>query len=217
MNRQASLMEKQLAEMQSGGAVAKESADAARVTAKAAALNAIAAEESAKAANAQIQMVRNKERARISVSVSNEEFEVGGPFSMDTKIIKISNDGLTSAFNVRAKGEIIVQPSEVLTPMYPMLPLGGVPSVIRANDEPTATEVTFLQEIDPLEMESSQERRCFHISGAVEYDDVFGEGHTTTFRYRLKIFAVRIVDTDRVRIRSFGWERYGSPEENHAT
>ena len=50
INRQALLMEGQLKEMQAGSAVAKESADAARVTAKATAIAAVAAETSAKAA-----------------------------------------------------------------------------------------------------------------------------------------------------------------------
>jgi hypothetical protein len=163
-------------------------------------------------------MMKDKERARISVSISEEEFEVGGPFSLDTRMVKISNDGLTSAFNVRTKGEIIFRPSEDLEPMHPILPLSFVPSVIRANDAPIAAEVTFLQEVDPVEMENSQNRRCFHVSGMVIYDDVFGEGHTTTFRYKLHAFiATQIPDTDRVRIKGFGWIRCGSPEENHAT
>jgi hypothetical protein len=175
-----------------------------------------AAKDSAKAANDQIQMVKDKERARISVSVRDDEFEISPAYSFDAIIITIANDGTTSAFNVRAKGEVFGQPSEDLPPMRPFIPL-KVPSVIRANGDPTQAEVILVQDIDLSGVEDSPIPYFFHIGGIVEYDDVFGESHETTFRYRLKVNGVlQIPDSKSVKIRSWGgWKR--TPKENRAT
>jgi hypothetical protein len=174
-----------------------------------------AAKESAKAANAQIKMMQDRERARVSVSVTDKEFEVD---IFDVFKIKISNDGTTSAFNVKGKGQITGQPSADLPSMWIFLSL-GVPSVIRANNEPITAEITFIEQFNLLNLDYSETPYFFHIGGFVEYEDVFGESHKTTFRYRLKVGVVNpIPDTSRVRVKSFyEWERCGSPEENHAS
>jgi hypothetical protein len=68
-------------------------------------------------------------------------------------------------------------------------------------------------------VEDSPVPYLFHIGGVIEYVDVFGETHKTTFRYRLQVNGVRqIPDSKSVKIRSVGgWKRFGSLEENRAT
>jgi hypothetical protein len=174
-----------------------------------------AAEESAKAANAQIRMVKDKERAHISVSITDKEFEVDVFYAVK---VKIANDGTTSAFNLRAKGYANVHPSDDLPSMWIFLSL-GVPSVIRQNNEPTVAEITFIDPPDLRNVDNSETPYFIHVGGLVEYDDVFGNSHQTTFRYRLKITTIQpIPDTTLVKVKSFSeWERCGSPEENHAS
>ena len=180
--------------------------------------SARAASESAQAALAQIKMMKDKERARISVSISDNDVEVSPAYSFDAITIKIANDGTTSAFNVRAKGEVFGHLSEDLPPMRPFIPLTA-PSVIRANNPPTYVEVILVQSEDMSGVEDSPIPYFFHIGGIVEYEDVFGESHTTTFRHRLKVNGILpIPDSKSVRIRSWGgWKSCGSPEENRAT
>jgi hypothetical protein len=208
IERQANIMDKGAKDAHESGA---EATRIALATAK-------AAQASAAAASAQIQMMKDKERARISVSVSDVEFEINMVYSFDAINIAIGNDGTTSAFNVRAKGDVFGQPSEDLPPMRAFISL-TVPSAIRANDAPTQAEVILVQDIELTALDESAIPYFFHIGGIVEYDDVFGESHETTFRYRLKVNGVlQIPDSKSVKIRSWGgWKRHGAPEENRAT
>lgn len=193
-------------------------AGSAAKNAEAALAAAQAAQTSADAAKSQITMVKDKERARISVSVSDDEFEVSPAYSFDAIIIKIANDGTSSAFSVKAKGEIFGQPSDQVPYMGNFIPL-KVPNVIRANNDPLQAEIILVQDLDLSGVEESPVPYFFHIGGVVEYEDVFGESHKTTFRYRLQVNGVRQVpDSKSVKIRSIGgWKRCGSPEENRAT
>jgi hypothetical protein len=205
-------IKKQADIMETGAKDARESgAEATRI----ALATAKAAQKSADAANAQIQMMKDKERARISVSVSNEEFEAD---MFDSITIKITNDGTTSAFDVRAKGDVYGQPSENMPSMGNFITL-DIPDVVRAASGPIATDVTFTTYVDLRGFEDSPIPYYFHLGGFIEYKDVFGESHKTTFRFRLQVNGVHPVpDTDRVKIRSFsGWRRYGLPAENLAT
>jgi hypothetical protein len=220
IGRQADIMERQASEAKESGAqtfaVLKEQSDNALISAESATVIAMAADKSAKAALDQIQMVKDKERARISVSVPDDKFEISPAYSFDAITIKIANDGTTSAFNVIAKAEIFGHPSEDLPPMRPFIPL-TIPSVIRANSPPTHAQVILVQDFDMKSLEESPIPYFFHIGGIVEYDDVFGQSHETTFRYRLKVNGVlQIPDSENVKIRSWGgWKR--TPEENRAT
>jgi hypothetical protein len=98
MSKQADLMAQQLAEMKSGSEIAKDNAEAARVTAKASAVAAMAAEKSADAALAQIQMMKDKERAQLRIEFGEPQLtfdeEKGGypvPY-------RITLDGATRAY-----------------------------------------------------------------------------------------------------------------------
>ena len=189
-----------------------------KMSAKAAMLNAQAALESAKASNKQIKMVKDKERARISVSVNTKELEVSPAYSFDVIPVEITNDGTTSAFGVRAKADVFGQPGDDVPYMGSLIPL-SIPSVIKANSEPTQADVIIVQDIDLSGLDSSPIPYFFHIGGSVEYEDAFGDAHITTFRFRLKVDAAQpIPESTSWRVRSLHeWERCGTPEENHAT
>ncbi|MGB6690901.1 MAG: hypothetical protein WBE76_23960 [Terracidiphilus sp.] len=178
-----------------------------------------AAQASAQAAIDQIQMMKDRERARISVSISEEEIEVGVN-DFDAIIINVTNDGPTSAFNVKAMGHAMSQQREELPFMGPMamIPL-KIPSVIRANNEPTPVEITFYSSHDLRGFHESAVPYFFHAAGVILYDDVFGVPWKTTFRYRQHVFGVReSAETKRVRVRSMqGWRKTPNPEENQAT
>ena len=79
IDRQANIMDTQAKDAKESSAqtfaVFKEQTDNLLISAKAATVTAFAADESSKAANAQIEMVKSKERARISVSASGREIE----------------------------------------------------------------------------------------------------------------------------------------------
>jgi hypothetical protein len=177
-----------------------------------------AAQESARVANAQIQMVKDKERARISVSVSIQEFEVNPAYSFDAIPIEIANDGTTSAFGVRAQGNIFGQPGDNVPHMGSFIPI-TIPDVIRADNAPTQAEIILVQDINFTGFDESPLPYFFHIGGIVEYKDVFGESHQTTFRFRLQISTVNpIPDSKSVMVKSIsGWKRFGSLEENRTT
>lgn len=222
IKRQADIMETQANDARESGAqtfaVLKEQTDNLLISAKAATVSAMAAEESSKAANAQIKMVRDKERARISVSVTANELEISPSHSFDVIPIEITNYGVTSAFGVRAKADIFGQPGDDVPYMGNFIPL-SIPSVIKANSEVTRAEVILVQDIDMSGFENSPIPYFFHISGSVEYDDVFGDAHITTFRFKFKVDAAQpIAESRRWRVRSLReWKMCGSSEENRAT
>lgn len=197
MRQQAALMERQTEILDKSVAVSKASADAA---------------------NAQIQMVKDKERARISVSIDYKEFEISLSYSFDPIPITIANDGTTSAFNVRAKGNVFGQPGDTVPYMGNLMSL-DVPSTIRANADSIQADVTLVQDVDLRDLDKSPIPYFFHIGGIIEYEDVFGDSHETTFRYRFQVsVAHEIGEGKSVRLRSFyGWKRFGSTEENRAT
>ena len=94
----------------------------------------------------------------------------------------------------------------------------NIPSVIRANSDPIRSEITLVQDVDMKSAASSPIPYFFHIAGVVEYEDVFGEAHRTTFRFRFQVGDVKeIPGSSSLNIKSFyGWKKCGSPEENHA-
>lgn len=179
--------------------------------------SADAADISAQAGSEQIQMMKSKERARISVSISDGKLEVG-PDDFDAIIIKIGNYGPTSAHNVTAIGQAMGQPGEQLPYLGAMMNL-NIPSVLWPDIEPTTVEVVFVNRHDLRELGPSSPPYFFHVSGTIKYQDVFGEEHTTTSRHRLQVLGVRTSsEGKRVQVRSlYGWRKCGSAEENQAS
>ena len=112
-----------------------------------------AAQRSADAAFAQMRLMKDKERARLSVSISADEFEVGVD-DFDAIIVKVANDGLTSALNVIASGGAFGEPGENL-PFMGQLQTLKLPGVLRSDQKPAAVEIVFVSRHDLREFWAS--------------------------------------------------------------
>jgi hypothetical protein len=162
------------------------------------------ARDSAKAANDQIRMMKNKERARVSVEVrpfTNVEFRSG-----NRVMLKIRNFGYTHALNVKASGAaralIFSHPPAFAgipkipwgqtykEPTFDPLPFDfedlAIADVLLANEPSTETWASL---IFPEEWEDEilmRPRIAIELRGQVGYEDVFGEPHSTKFSYDMR-------------------------------
>jgi hypothetical protein len=150
-----------------------------------------AAKESAKAANAQIKIMKDKERARIMVNVIRLETLTFGD-NGNQIIMRFENTGPTQAQNVRANGtaRVIIKdfdPSD-LEP-FDVGPQEIAPQdVIRANQPPLETYlVFFIPEKWGDDLVFMERRILIEMRGSVEYEDIFGDRHTTPLNYDMRI------------------------------
>lgn len=205
MNRQADIMQKQANEMQRQGELLKASIDIGRD-------NAEAARQGASAAVSQLQMIKDKERARLVVRPP-AQFPRPTPFPVqddDNGIelfplelsVEIENEGGTKAFNVNMSGYITTTPMEAGSePTF----LGNdlrVQKVVAAFDAAHAVSVSIApKELENFSWISSAEWQAvetgqneLRILGMLLYEDVFGIGHRTPFHFAW----VQIRDEDGV-------------------
>jgi hypothetical protein len=144
-----------------------------------------AAKESADAANAQIKMMKAKERARLTIEPPEPfaKIEIDNPFS--EMEIRISNFGYTHAFNVRVGAWCEITKSEA-EEEEESVPSTAV-NTVRANADPEKIRVTVASALWN-EFQVGAKDLFVHLSGRVEYEDVFGDRHFTRFRYFFKIW-----------------------------
>jgi hypothetical protein len=200
-----------------------------------------AAQKSADAAVVQLQAMKDKERARISVEILRlDTLEFGS--GSNRAMLKFNNFGYTHALNVRASGDaraIIFEDKRVQigkvslpnfhayeTPIFEPLPFEfddmGIPSAILANAPPVETWLGF---IFPEEWEEEILRRpllAIEVRGIIEYEDVFGDQHSTKFSYDMRIGKWGNVSPDgSAPIRPYSpfirWFQSGGLEANQAT
>jgi hypothetical protein len=211
IKRQADLMEAQAKDARESGAqtfaILKEQTDNLLISAKAATVSAMAADESSKAANAQIQMIKNKERARIALAIVEPDVLEFGSNNNSIKII-ISNLGPTHAWNVKATGDargILYEDrprmiGKVRMPdlhTYTRNPIHDpvefreedldAPRVIFANAKDIEIWISFAF---PEEWDDDillRPHLAIQARGSVEYEDVFGDSHETSFSYEMRI------------------------------
>lgn len=174
------------------------------------------AQQGASAALSQIKMMKDREGARISVSINDDAVDVS-PKVAEAIGIALSNDGPSVASDVRVVAELFGQPGEGVPFMGNATPLTAQ-TVIRASDGPIKVFVPFAS--SPPGLTQVGQRTIdyyFHLSGAVEYVDVFGEKHKTTFRYRSNFTELNYT-LNKVNTIAMvgGWRKTGKPEENEA-
>jgi hypothetical protein len=152
---------------------------------------ATAAKESAKAANAQIKIMKDKERARIMVNIIRLETLTFGEDGNQI-LMQFENIGPTQAQNVRASGtaRVIIKdfdPSD-LEP-FDVGPQEIAPQdVIRANHPSVETYlVFFVPEKWADDLVFMERRILIEMRGSVEYEDIFGDRHTTPLNYDMRI------------------------------
>jgi hypothetical protein len=174
--------------------------------------------DAAKAANAQIKMMKNKERARIVVDFPSSALKLEdgpewtkglGAVYVETPMI-VANWGGTNAFNVTARAAITDTPNS--PPFSDEVSVLSIPAVFKPNIEPLAVDVaTLLKGINHL---AAVENRfeILYLVGRITYDDIFEESHETQFRYRWEVDGMNVegqhFDTSK-------WER--TSEGNWAT
>lgn len=164
-----------------------------------------AAQQSADAANAQIVIMKNRERARLAVRRCDRP-EISAPSALldggrwVVIHISLANDGPTKAFNVEAYGELLIahdlkgMPHEagfrqevrrtigdtdkpIMRPKVCMTAMGvfAKEEGLTAADGVAIDETTFQQ--------LHNEERFLQINGLIRYQDIFGDTHETPIRY----------------------------------
>jgi len=186
---------------------------------KATANAAKASEKAAKAALDQVELLKSKERARVAVKILPLETLNFFWGDFNSVKIEIENFGPTHAFNVRASGDARAT-IEGLDPLKTEFNDLIVPNVIRANSPPLESSLLFFFPEEWFQrMEPTEAKILVEAMGVVEYNDVFGEEHTTKFSYVMNVNKTsKIPNSNLVKIHPFSrWRRPESPKENHAT
>jgi len=175
------------------------------------------AQRAADASLAQIQFMKQKERARLALILR--------PFNqieMDDSLgeieMQIGNFGSTHAFNVRygAWCEVTKSEEEPFDP-YPEDLVGAV-GIVRANADPEIIRECIATRIGN-EIKANARGLFVHLAGRVEYEDVFGDAHFIRFQYIRRI--PRLSDPRKLDgaevfqiVGLSGWKKCPHPEHN---
>jgi hypothetical protein len=157
-----------------------------------------AAEESAKAANAQIQMMKDRERARIHVTPL--DFEVIEPAEPNKIMIEFVNIGPTNAFDVRveAGGKVTVGGLEPQQGEYTDL---AIPTLLRPDKAESSWVVCDFPQRWQNEVVEYGARITIELVGQIKYRDVFDTVHIEDFSYRMNVYGIENMPRDFVRLK----------------
>lgn len=175
----------------------------------------------AKAALAQVTLIKQKERARIMVSIRRlERLHIG--IEPGNKImIDVENIGPTQAQNVTGEVEatILVDGFDPLNTCDAEMQDLVLQSVMRPDQAPTESYLFFfIPEQWSEEIGIINPRITITIRGIVQYEDIFGEPHTTPFKYRFLIPKVlKWLGNDVAETHPFSQWRQDGSGENTAT
>ena len=198
-------------------------------------------EDAANAALKQIQLMKNKERARITVEVLPiETLEFG--INHNRVMLKFSNIGVTHAFNVYAEGDaraIVLENIELMKGFLKKIPRSFinkpefepppleledlvVPTVLQSGASYGDTWVAF---IFPEEWQDAillRPQIAIEVRGEIRYQDVFGDNHSTKFSYDMRISKWGEVSREgSAPIRPYSpfsqWRESGGEDGNRAT
>lgn len=140
---------------------------------------AFAAKESAEAAFQQIQMMKDKERARIEMKATGLELQRDGEAFWNIKAgISLSNVGASRAYIRQGLGNLIIEEPKKGAPTEPDYgrPLNVVTGFIDPNCDPVAESFYFFptENLDLSELAQSISRGSLTVSmvGYVEYETV---------------------------------------------
>jgi hypothetical protein len=198
-------------------------------------------EDAANAALRQIQLMKDKERARITVEVlpiETLEFSI----NHNRVMLKFSNIGVTHAFNVYAEGDaraIVLENTELMKGFLKKIPRSFinkpefepppleledlvVPTVLQSGASYGDTWVAF---IFPEEWQDAillRPQIAIEVRGEIRYQDVFGDNHSTKFSYDMRISKWGEVSREgSAPIRPYSpfsqWRESGGEDGNRAT
>jgi hypothetical protein len=155
--------------------------------------------KAAKAALSQMKLMKDNERARISlVGLPNPpDFEglsyeaAGKKMRFMEGWIKVCNSGPTHAYNASGRAFWIVESPDKIASVYGRC-LMPVPSVIRADtlEKPIDVEASqgmLEQDIAKVRDLTRNDAEALFLLGEISYEDVFGEPRVTPFRFRWEV------------------------------
>ena len=187
---------------------------------KAAEDNAAAAKQQAIAANRNIEMFVNKERARVRISL--KPLNLTKP-EFDAYLVEftVTNCGPSTAFIANTGCVAYFGPKQSVETDNEMgaaviFPIHAVSGEIIPNSTPI-NAFTFLFGIDEAIVlpEIREDRLSVGVRGFIKYRDVFERDRETTFRYIWRLSPIRgVIAGD---LFSGDWIECGSPEENNET
>src|SRR5580704_12430365 len=177
-------MQEQITEMSVQSGILKESVDVARAA-------AIAAEKSAGAAQQNVELIINKERARLRIeSPTKLNLSVDQPIVINYRVFY---DGFTPAFSVQSEINAIVSESKD-SPVndYLRARVNGLPAVVSAKDIQSGYMAHVVRmgpnlalNVDGTTLHKVLQQEWFiHFWGWIKYEDFFERPRETTFRYR---------------------------------
>jgi len=174
--------------------------------------------KSASAALEQIQLIKEKERARIVVTVLRPD-QINFGFIGNRIDIHIKNTGFSQAQNVTSEGKASVEVKGFDPAIGPDIEDLALPSVMRPEEAPVETWVWFsIPEEWSEEIGIANPSITIRVRGTVQYEDIFGDRHATPFKLVLTHPRTRKwIGNDAAETHPFSrWHEDGQ-EENRAT
>lgn len=200
MRKQADYMKRGLRISISSVRVAKKSADAAKT--------------SAEAAYQSIEMMVNRERAR--VRVETVPFDLDSPPVLGVKQVnfKVFSYGQTPAF-IHSSGEWVeIDESPEYDRGDHVFPPIRIPAVFHPSQEGYDTSALLFTSLDEIHVDRIYRGKLFiHFQGYIKYRDVFGRDHETRFSYKW----VPGLPPGSVGVSVKYWTEVGGKERNYET
>jgi len=176
-----------------------------------------AARKSAEAASDSIELIINKERARIRVEMDRHWVEVCDADRIEYPKVtyRVEIYGPSSAFIEDAEASAYIADSADAQPPHPTNVPIGLPSVIKPDTPPISKDCYIFPKmnLDQSDVDAIHRGTSFlHFRGAIRYKDVFGKERSTTFKYMWRISEIFSDGTP------WGyWLKCGKKEDNEET
>lgn len=169
-----------------------------------------AASESAKAANAQIKIMKDKERARIKVTpVRVDIVDADEPNNMGLIFLNI---GPTNAYGVQvnAGGRIVVTGFDPEEGEYTDL---AVSSLLKPNNSDSSWVVCVFPKGWEDEVLYATAKIRIEVKGEVRFEDVFGEIHVEEFYFRMYVYGLSQLPNRKVKLKlMMDWHTFPKKE-----
>jgi hypothetical protein len=171
--------------------------------------------ESIAVARDNLELIINKERARIRLELDKPWLELGSDHVPEFPEIryKVEMYGPTAAFiEYEAASAYTAESIGAPAPLPDNIPM-SLPAVIKPDMGPLSKSSFIYPNIDKSGIENIWKGKSFlHFRGAIRYKDVFGKSRRTTFKYAWKVGEPYNDGTP------FGyWYKCGSREDNEET
>jgi len=157
-----------------------------------------AAQESAKAANDQIEMMKEKERARLQVTPL--DFDAVDPAEPNKIMIEFVNIGPTNAFDVRveAGAKVTVDGLKPEQGEYTDL---AVPTMLKPEKAESSWVVWDFPRRWRDEVVDDRAKMIFEVVGQIKYRDVFETTHIEDFSYRMNVYGIEDMPRNSVKLK----------------